>query len=365
MIVTDLRIRNFRNYDQASVHFSPGLNMITGANAQGKTNLLESLVYLSLTRSFRISSDPVLIRNGCEFARLGCTVQDEGRSVQLEAVIHSGGKNLSVNRAAVKKTSEFVGKLNTVLFSPDDLGIFLDAPRERRRLLDQEITKISSGYLFALQNYRSLLKDRNSLLKHAKRDDSYMAVLEERMIREQVTVIEWRRAFIRTINRHLAENYRKLSGEDALVQLQYLSCIPEQSEIEPSLKIMYDMAREKDYEFRSSTNGIHREDLAFLMNEENVIRCASQGQKRMIMLGFKMAILRYIEEVSHKTAVLLLDDVLSELDAQRQRTLMALIQKPYQCIITGTEIPAFLKTRDITEFKVEKGTLIQGGIAHE
>ncbi|MBR2675436.1 MAG: DNA replication/repair protein RecF [Solobacterium sp.] len=363
MIVKDLKLRNFRNYETAEVQFSPGLNVITGLNAQGKTNLLESLVYLSLTRSFRITEDSALIRSGCDFASLACTVQDKDRTIQLGSVIYSGGKTLSVNRVPVKRTSEFVGKLNTVLFSPDDLGIFLDAPRERRRLLDQEITKVSSGYLFALQNYRNLLKDRNALLKQNVRDDSYMEILEERMIREEETVILGRRAFIQAINENLPEYYRRLSGEDAEVRIAYQSCIPLDSEIKSSLKKMYDLSREKDLLFHSTGSGIHREDIAFTMNGTNVISCASQGQKRMILLSFKLAILNYIEAASSTKAVLLLDDVLSELDRNRQKTLMALISNSVQCIITGTEIPEFISRKQLKEFRVDQGKLIQGGSA--
>ncbi len=150
MIVKSLRLRNFRNYESLAIEPSPEMNWILGDNAQGKTNLLESLVCLSLTRSFRIADDRKLIRTGAEFADLACVIQAENE-VSLREVIHSGGKTLFVNRQPVLKTSEFIGILNTVLFSPDDLGIFLDAPMARRKLLDQEITKVSSGYLFALR----------------------------------------------------------------------------------------------------------------------------------------------------------------------------------------------------------------------
>ena len=364
MIVTDLKIRNFRNYETAEVQFSPGLNVITGLNAQGKTNLLESLVYLSLTRSFRITEDSALIRSGCDFASLACTVEDNERIIQLGTVIYRGGKTLSVNRVPVKRTSEFVGKLNTVLFSPDDLGIFLDAPRERRRLLDQEITKVSSGYLFALQNYRSLLKDRNALLKQNLRDDSYMEILEERMVREEVTIIHGRQDFIQAINAKLPNYYRTLSGEDAEVKIAYQSCVSVDSDLEASLKVMYESSREKDYGFRSTGNGIHREDIVFTMNDVDVITCASQGQKRMILLSFKLAILSYIEAASAKKAVLLLDDVLSELDRNRQKTLMSLISSSVQCIITGTEIPEFISKDQLREFRIDQGKLIREA-AHE
>ena len=362
MIVTDLRIRNFRNYETAAIRLSPTINLISGPNAQGKTNLLESLVYLSLTRSFRTMNDSLLIRSGCEFANLACVVHDQ-KDIRLDAVIHSSGKTLSVNRSPVKKTSEFVGLLNTVLFSPDDLGIFLDAPRDRRRLLDQEITKVSSGYLFALKGYRSLLKDRNSLLKQFHPDESYLEVLEERMADAAASVIRERRAFVQSVNRNLTGFYQKLALDPLQADLNYHSCIPDEvSEegLKDALVTLFAENRAKDIEFKSTGNGIHREDISFSLNGENVINSASQGQKRMVLLGFKLAIIRYIEETKHTRAVLLLDDVLSELDRERQKTLMALIQQPCQCVITGTEFPDYLKTGDYREFCVEEGTITGG-----
>jgi DNA replication and repair protein RecF len=360
MIVSDIRIRNFRNYERAELRLDERMNLITGHNAQGKTNLLESLVYLSLTRSFRISEDRLMIRKGAEFARIACSVKDEqGRNTSLDAVIHSGGKNLSVNRVPVKKTSEFAGLLNTVLFSPDDLGIFLDAPRERRRLLDQEITKVSSGYLFALKNYRNLLKDRNALLKQRAPDEAYLEVLETRLIQEEVKIISERRAFLKMISFHLPVYYRTLSGEENTAGIRYQSCVPNNTDsLAAALHEMYEDSRTKDIEMHSTTCGIHREDIHFTLNGDNVINSASQGQKRMVMLGFKLAILKFIEEVSQKKAVLLLDDVLSELDIERQKTLMGMIQEPYQCVITGTEIPEFLKQGQMKEFRIEHGEVI-------
>ena len=364
MIVTELRLRNFRNYESADLVLGPNINLISGRNAQGKTNLLESLVYLSLTRSFRTMNDSLLIRSGCPFASLGCVVKDS-RDTRLGAVIHASGKTLSVNRAPVKKTSEFVGLLNTVLFSPDDLGIFLDAPRDRRRLLDQEITKVSSGYLFALKSYRNLLKDRNSLLKQFHPDEGYLEVLEERMAESAVTVIKERRAFAASINRRLTGFYQRLANDPLTAVINYQSCIDAdvtEEQLNEALKRMYAESRAKDIEFKSTGNGIHREDISFSLNGENVINSASQGQKRMILLAFKLGIMKYIEETRNTKAVLLLDDVLSELDRERQKTLMALIQQPYQCVITGTEFPDYLKTGDYREFRIEHGRITGGSV---
>ena len=358
MIVKTLRLRNFRNYESLSITFDPQMNWILGDNAQGKTNLLESLVCLSITRSFRIAEDRKLIRTGAEFADLSCMIQAENE-VSLREVIHTGGKTLFVNRRPVLKTSEFIGLLNTVLFSPDDLGIFLDAPAARRKLLDQEITKVSSGYLFALRKYRSLLKDRNFLLKQQKPDTAYLSVLEERMREESALIIRERREFIASINSRIRDLYRNLSGEDSVLALQYQCCIREMPE-EEGLRTLYENTRAKDLELHMTTGGVHREDIVFTLNGENVIYTASQGQKRMIMLAMKLAFIPYIEEKRGSRAVLLLDDVLSELDEERQRRLIGLIRHTGQCVITGTEMPAFLRSENPKIFTVSRGHMIGG-----
>ena len=358
MIVSTLRLRNFRNYESLNITLDPKMNWITGDNAQGKTNLLESLVVLSIMRSFRIADDRKLIRSGCDFADLACRVQAE-REILLRAVIHPGGKTLFRDRQPVMKTSEFIGILNTVLFSPDDLGIFLDAPAARRKLLDQEITKVSSGYLFALRKYRSLLKDRNTLLRQASVDRSYLEVLEERMRAESALIIKERREFITSLNERIKDLYRKLSGEDRLLSLQYLCCIRDRKE-EEGLQALYESTREKDMELRMTTSGIHREDIVFTLDGENVIYTASQGQKRMIMLAMKLAFIPYIEEKRGSRAVLLLDDVLSELDEERQRRLVGLIRNTGQCVITGTQMPDFLRSEAPKEFTVSQGKMIGG-----
>ena len=145
MIVEKLWLRHFRNYENEEVSFNPHMNMITGNNAQGKTNLLESLVYLSLTRSHRISEDSKLVMKEKEMAKIGCELVEDNKT-RLEIVLHPGGKTLFINKQPLQRSSEFIGKLNVVLFSPDDLSLFYDAPRTRRRILDQEITKINNYY---------------------------------------------------------------------------------------------------------------------------------------------------------------------------------------------------------------------------
>lgn len=358
MIVTDLHLRNFRNYESEHLTLSSGLNLITGWNAQGKTNLLESLVYLSLTRSHRVSSEIQLIRDGCAFADIGCTVVD-AEEKKLRAVIHHGGHTLSVNQVPVKRSSEFVGLLNAVLFSPDDLGVFSDAPRERRRIMDQEISKLNASYVYQMNRYRNLLKERNTLLKSYQPDLAYLDVLDEQMIQEEIPIIRARRAFADAINDTIQSHYQDLFMDQAEACVVYQTSFAEE-DLEKELRTLYQENRSRDLDNHVTGIGVHRDDLVYMLNGKNVVLAASQGQKRLMMLAFKCSILDYIWKETGKSAVFLLDDVLSELDMKRQVRLIERIQKPYQCVITATEVPAFLRDGTHKEFRIEHGHVLDG-----
>ncbi len=363
MKVETLQLRNFRNYENTSVAFSPDLNVITGHNAQGKTNLLESLVYLSLTRSHRIADEKKLIRNDMPFADIRCRIDDEGIKKDLRAIIHPNGKTLRIDQIPVKKSSDFIGAVNVILFSPDDLYIFSDHPQTRRKIMDQEITKVSPGYLTSLNKYRNLMKERNDLLKNMNIDMRYLDILDEQMADLMEAVIAKRQKFIETVNLHMPQIYRELSMDETVtVNVRYKKCCME-ADREHLLQMMKD-SRQRDIDYRITNNGIHREDLLFEMNDVSLIQQASQGQKRMTMLAFKMALMKYIQAETGKQPVLLLDDVLSELDAERQRRLLEMIRGRCQCIITAAEIPAHMKNLAWTGFYVEQGRITaekQGG----
>ncbi len=359
MIIKKLQLFHFRNYEAEEIELDPGMNIITGNNAQGKTNLLESLIYLSLTRSYRIHEDKELIMHGKEYARISCIYEDE-REKRIEAIIHQNGKNLLVNKIPVKKTSEFIGLLNTVLFSPDDLSIFKDSPRIRRRLMDQEITKVSSQYLGALTRYQNLLKNRNSILKEFRPDENYLNVIDSQMIQEEMTIIRERNEFVNRINQNMIDIYQMISNDDSEVKINYMSCI-ELDDLENNLKKLYELSRKKDLESHVTTVGIHREDIMYCMNDKNLIYTASQGQKRMTMLAFKIALLSYIEDKTHKKPILLLDDVLSELDQIRASRLIDIVKGPYQCLITSTDIPIALKNTIGSEYIVKQGKILKKG----
>ena len=361
MIIETLRLRNFRNYENLEITLDPKLNVITGRNAQGKTNLLESIVYLSLTRSHRILNEKRLIRENQPFAEIHCTFHTSKEKKEIAAVIHPQGKSLIVNRYPVKKSSDFVGLLNVVIFSPDDLYLFNDMPRERRRVMNQEITKISSKYLLALNRYQNFLRERNSLLKNKSVDETYLDILDEQMIEEEIFIIGMRRDFIQKINSSISELYKQLSEDDEEVKIQYRCCIDEAEANKETLQEMYRQCRSRDLENHVSTSGIHREDMIFRINDKELTQTASQGQKRMVMLAFKMSLLKYIRSKNGESPVLLLDDVLSELDSSRQKKLLEMVNDNYQCLITATEIPEHMKNVPYKEFYIEEGRLVMPG----
>ena len=356
MYIKNIQLRNFRNYENAYIEFNPSINLITGANAQGKTNLLESLVYLSLTRSHRIVDDKKLIRNDEMFAVIDCKFVDTDEK-DIEVIIHPNGKTLMIHKRPLKKSSEFIGLLNVVLFSPDDLRIFNDQPKERRRVINQEITKVSTKYLLSLNQFQMYLKDRNALLKSEKIDLNYLDILDEQMSKVEAHIIRERRKFIEVIQSVISKIYQELSGSEIKLEVMYKTFIEDTEELEEKILEIHRESRQKDMEYHITKVGIHLDDLIFKMDDQNLIYFASQGQKRMVMLSFKLALLNYIKLMTKKQPILLLDDVLSELDYSRQKKLLQMVQRDFQCIITTTEIPDFLKHADMTEFRIEGGKI--------
>ncbi len=329
MQVKSLKLRNFRNYASASFTFHPSLNVITGNNGIGKTNILESILLTSNTKSFRTSDDKDMIRDGTEYAR----VEIDSDSGRFKVVLNKAGKTLFLNDLPVKKTSDFIGKLNAVLFKPNDLELFTQSPRERRKILDIEIGKISRTYLDALLRYNLLLKDKNRLLKEEKIDEIYLSLIESSMVDPIQTIIEERTDFFCFINEKLSGIYQKISGSETQISVVYRQCCSFDSISESIRK-----NRERDFYLRYTAFGPHHEDYSFLMNGHDLDSVASQGQRRMVLIAFKFAIVDYIRAKSGKIPVVLLDDILSELDPYNRERLLQNLPEGSQTFLTDTDI---------------------------
>ena len=353
MIIQNLQLKNFRNYSECSIDLCEGLNLLTGRNAQGKTNLLESIVVLSTTRSHRIAEDQKMIRNQCDFSILTCIYNSEGNQHNLKVILHRKGKTLMKDGYPVMKTSDFIGEIHTVLFTPDDLRIFTDSPKERRKLINQVITGVSKSYMNALGKYQTLLKERNILLKNERVDESLLLVVDDQMAVAEAAVYQIRKEFIDFINTWIGKIYERLSDEKTDLKIRYMS---QSDSSDPAVLMQKRKAvLKRDLEFRVTTTGIHKDDIIFEKDGVNMIDTASQGQKRMVILSFRLALLLYIKEKTGKKPVLLLDDVLSELDHNRQVRLLNMVAEKYQCIITATELPPFIRNLKYRQFHIEDG----------
>ena len=329
MLVSSLKLNNYRNYTSKNFEFSKGLNVIIGKNGVGKTNILESLVVLSNTKSFRTLNDSDLIKKGELYSKIEANC-DIGK---LKVVISDNGKRLYFNDYALKRTSEFIGKINCILFKPNDLNLFTDSPRERRRILDIEIGKVSKEYLLSLSSYNLLLKDKNRLLKEEKIDFNYLDIIDTKMIEEMKIIIKYREDFINILNSYISNVYDDLSDSSVNISIKYKAC----SDIEHLNEYMR-KSRDKDLLYHYANFGIHHDDYEFYFDGNLLQSVASQGQSRLTVISFKLALEKYIRYKTNECPIILLDDILSELDFENKQRLLHYIPHDNQTIITGTDL---------------------------
>ena len=329
MLIKELKLYNYRNYARKNLTFDPELNIIIGPNGIGKTNILESIIVVSNTKSFRTNNDQNLIKKDCEYSKIEL-LSDEDR---YKVVISNKNKSLFIDDVLIRKSSEFIGKLNAILFKPNDLEIFVQAPNERRKVLDIEISKVSSSYIHALLSYNYLLKDKNRLLKEQEVDETLLAVINESMEPLIKTMLDERDHFFEVMNQYLSDIYNKIAAASSEIRIVYKKCC-EAEEIRNKLS----EAKEKDFYYHYSTFGPHHDDYYFLMDGHELNSIASQGQKRMALIAFKFALIEYIKEKTGKIPIVLLDDILSELDQNNQERLLGIMPADAQVIITNTNV---------------------------
>ena len=355
MYIDNLKLRFYRNYQNAAVNFINGMNVIIGDNGQGKTNLLESIYLLSTTRSHRNDDDRELINFDQEFASVETNLHYMDYEDKLGIVLHKSGKTLLINNNPVKRNSEFMGKLNAVLFAPSDMDLFDNSPRVRRKLVDIELGKLSSVYMLSLSNYLKTLKERNNYLK-GNIDKIMLETYTEMLFEPEIRIIRERKAFVDDLNLYLSYFYNQISGDNDVIRVDYRSFIEEKDNEEvmrEQISKNYENSLERDIYLKQTNTGIHREDYIFYRNDKEVSKYCSQGQKRMILLALKLSIVQIIFKNKKEYPILLLDDVLSELDSSKKERLLRLLPNTVQTIITTTDL------KDINQLNSEKMNVIR------
>lgn len=358
MKVDRLCLKNYRNIEFVDLSFSSGVNILYGDNAQGKTNILESLFMCATGRSQRTRNDRELIQFNNHSAHISCIVSKDNYSDKIDIHLKQNEKKgIAVNNIPVKRLGDLFGTINIVLFSPEDLMLVKEGPQLRRRYLDIELCQLSKIYYFNLQKYYKILKERNTLLKKSSDNSALMDTLDvwDRQLCSYGTKIaEERKYFISSLNQKAEKIHSDISCSKEKLRIKYRESVDYVSFYEKTVK-----NREKDIFYGNTSLGIHKDDMVFYINDNNARDFASQGQQRTICLSLKMAEVELIQEKTGSYPVLLLDDVLSELDKNRQDYILRSINN-IQTVITCTGLDEI--TRNIGDkikiFNVKEGKIL-------
>lgn len=377
MYLKQLDLVNYRNYNRLSVQFSPNINIFIGKNAQGKTNLLESIYYLAFARSHRTNVDRQLINFEQPFARVSSRIYKRQTSNILELVTSSRGKKASINHLEQKRLSAYIGQLNVVLFSPENLNLVKGSPAQRRRFLDLEFGQIDNRYLTLLARYQRLLKQRNTFLKkmsyQKEPDFLYLEVLTRQLVEVAAIVIELRMKYLAHLEKMAQKIHFQISNQTETLAFHYQTANydfkhkNDKQTVVDFLIEAFSKVQSREIKMGTTLIGPHRDDISFEINRKDLQSFGSQGQQRSCVLSLKLAEIRLIKQVTHESPILLLDDVLSELDSKRQAALIEIIDEDIQTFITTTDLDSVSKElrHQPTIFEVSNGNLVKKGVKND
>ena len=335
MIIKSLELKNYRNYDELSMNFASGTNLLYGDNAQGKTNILESIYLSATTKSHRGNKDRELIK-----------FEENEAHIRIHF------------EKPIRRSSDLLGQIPVILFSPEDLKIVKSGPSERRKFLDIELSQMERLYLYQLTNYNKILVQRNNLLKQIRFQNNLIETLEAwdiQLVKYGSEVIKYREKFIKHLGEVCQKIHNKLTGGKEKILLEYDRDVGYDSYLTELAK-----KRQKDLKYSTTTVGPHRDDISFIVNGIDIRKYGSQGQQRTAALSLKLAQIQLMREVMKESPILLLDDVLSELDSNRKTYLLESI-KDTQTIITCTGLDEFISKHLPIQrmFQIKAGKIVK------
>lgn len=357
MIIESIELKNYRNYDELHMEFSPGTNILYGNNAQGKTNVLEAVYVCCTTKSHRGSKDREMIHFHEEESHIKLTIRKQDVPYRIDMHLKKNkAKGVAINGIPIRRASELFGIVNVVFFSPEDLNLIKNGPAERRKFIDLELCQLNKLYVHSLVSYNRILMQRNKLLKELFFHPEYEETLDVwdlQLVQYGREIIKYRREFVEQMNEMIHEIHFKLSGGKENLKIVYDPNVSvEQFEQELS------RSRLQDKKQKTTLVGPHRDDIGFFIDEIDIRKFGSQGQQRTAALSLKLSEIELVKKLVHDYPVLLLDDVLSELDGNRQNQLLAAIDH-IQTMITCTGLEDFVNNRFQIDrlFRVIEGTV--------
>ncbi len=359
MKITQLRLDHFRNYSYLDLELDEGTNLFYGDNAQGKTNILESVYLCGTSRSHRNAKDREMIAFGSDESHIRMHLVKNDITYRVDMHLKKNrAKGIAVNGSVIHRASELIGLCGFVFFSPEDLNMIKAGPSERRRFMNMELSQMQKVYVHALAGYQKALAQRNQLLKDMAfypDSGSMLEIWNEQLVSYGCRIIEERKAFAAQLNEIIGPIHEKLSGGTEQLHVEYQPNVPAEHFMDELLA-----AEGRDRKMKTTTVGPHKDDLVFMTNGVDLRKYGSQGQQRTCALSLKLSEIELMQQVKQDTPILLLDDVISELDSKRQHFLLQSIDH-VQTLITGTGVDDFAANR----FKINKMFHVVSGTAQE
>ena len=368
MNIKNLVLRNYRNYETLDIELSKGLNIFIGDNAQGKSNILESIFVLALTKSYMSIKEQNLIKDDMEYSLVKGLIDFGNIENTFEVSFTKSAKRIKINKNEIRKFSDYISRIKVLIFSPYNVNFIKDGPNVRRKSVNIDISQLSNDYVKLLQNYNVVLKKRNQFLKTVNYIDDvnkfYFENINDRFCNLAVEIIVKRKEFVLNINKYLGDIYKEITGFNGLV-FRYADDIYEddfnilKENFKKKLNLMFD--REKMYGM--TLVGPHRDDFSFLLNGKDLSIYGSQGQLRAAILALKLSEVFLFKETHGDYPILLLDDIFSELDVEKRNRLVKYIIDDVQTIITTTDIHLIDKSLvdKAKIFVVSSGKIVDDG----
>ncbi len=355
MWISKINLINFRNYNKEEIKLEKNINIFYGENAQGKTNIIESIFMGSMGKSFRAKKDAEMIKLGQKNSIIEIFFEKEDRDGKIKIEL-SNKKNIYLNGIKLKKLSELLGNINVVIFTPDDINILKGGPQNRRRFLDIMISQMKPNYMYNLNLYQKTIEQRNNYLRQIRefnKSDEMLEIWDEKLVDYACKIYEYRKEFMKKINEKIVNIHSEITDNKEKIKIEYNSdCDSREKYIE-----LLKQRRKLDIIKGYTTKGIHRDDFKIFINERELGIYGSQGQHRTSILSLKMAELDIIKEEIGEYPILLLDDFMSELDEKRRKHLLEKISN-IQVIITCTD-KIKLENKDVLIYNVKDGKVIK------
>jgi len=341
MKIDSLKLLNFRSYSSIFIEFDPNINIIYGLNGHGKTNIVEAIYALSLTKSFRTNNDSLMIMKGKSVSKVEANITSNNDTNNYQLILQNHEKKLKINDNKVNRLSDYISNMFMILFNPDDLRIIKDSPALRRKLLNIELSQLDKNYVLYLNGYNKLLKQRNIYLKemniNGNLSKNYLDIITEKLIDYGLKIYNLRKNFLSEIKKRIGDNYYQIF-ESGKLNLEYVS---DYSLSKDEIVSKYKSSLKRDLFLGKTTFGIHRDDINFILDDLSLKDCGSEGQQKNAIIAFKLSEIEVVKNIKGYYPILIFDDLSSELDKNKINNILNMLSSKVQTFITTTSIDYF------------------------